>query len=69
MVKFQVYLKALYGAIAAALGATATAFADGRISWQEGVFISIAFWGALGIIWGVPNIPTSTTRTTLKREE
>lgn len=53
----QKYLKALYGAVAAALGATATAYAQGggHIGWQAGIVIAVAFWGALGVVWGVPN--------------
>lgn len=51
------YLKAIYGAAVAALGAAGTAYAqgNGHIGWQAGLFIATATVSALGIIWGVPN--------------
>lgn len=49
------YLKAIYGALVAGLGSAATAYADGVITGQEGVFIAIAAVGAFGVVWGVPN--------------
>lgn len=51
----QKYLKAIYGAVAAGLGALSVAYADGAITGQEWVTIAIAAFGALGVIWGVPN--------------
>lgn len=55
--KLTPILKAIYGALTAGLGAAATAYADGVITGQEGVFIAIAALGAFGVIWGVPNYP------------
>lgn len=49
------YLKAIYAALAAGLASAATAFADGVITGQEGIFIAIAALGAFGVVWGVPN--------------
>jgi hypothetical protein len=51
------YLKALYGAATAALGATASAYAQGggHIGWAAGIAIGGAALAALGVIWGVPN--------------
>lgn len=51
----QKYLKALYGAAAAGLGALSVAYADNAVTNQEWVSIAIAVVGALGIIWAVPN--------------
>ena len=52
----QGYLKAIYGAIAAALGATQVAYLSaGHIGLKEGIGIAITFWGALAVIWAVPN--------------
>jgi hypothetical protein len=51
----QKYLKAIYGAVAAGLGALSVAYADGAITGPEWVTIAIAAFGALGVIWGVPN--------------
>lgn len=50
-------LKALYGAAAAALGATSAAYAQGggHIGWQAGITIAGAALSALAVIWAVPN--------------
>lgn len=55
--KLSLYLKAVYGAVAAALASTGAAYVQGHghIGWQGGIMIAIAFWAALGVIWGVPN--------------
>lgn len=55
----QQYLKAVYGAVVAGLGAAATAYAQGggHIGWQSGIFIASAALGALAVVWGVPNKP------------
>lgn len=59
----QKYLKAIYGAVMAGLGATATAYAqgNGHIGWQAIIFIATTTLTALGVIWGVPNIPPQIT--------
>lgn len=49
------YLKAIYGASVAGLGALSVAYIDGSVTAQEGVTIAIAVVSALGVIWGVPN--------------
>lgn len=53
----QRYLKALYGAGTAALGALGAAYAQGggHIGWQAGIAIAGAAWAALAVIWAVPN--------------
>jgi hypothetical protein len=55
--KFSIspYLKAIYGSIATGLGALAVAYSDNVITNQEWVTIGIATFGALGVIWAVPN--------------
>jgi hypothetical protein len=61
MKKISPYLKAVYGAGAAALAATGAAYMQGHghIGWQAGIAIGGAFWGALGVIWAVPNATSS----------
>lgn len=61
MKKLTPYLKAVYGAVAAALAATGAAYVQGagHIGWQAGIMIAGAFWGALGVIWGVPNLESA----------
>lgn len=61
MSKLSPYLKAIYGAIAAAVAATGAAYVQGggHIGWQAGIAIAGAFWTALGVIWGVPNTPAA----------
>ena len=51
------YLKAIYAAVGASIAATSTAYVSGHghIGWQAGILIAGAFWGALGVVWGVPN--------------
>lgn len=55
--KLNTILKAIYGAILAGLGATATAYAQGggHIGWQAGIVIATATVTAFGVVWGVPN--------------
>lgn len=55
--KLSPYLKAVYGAVAAAIAATGAAYVqgNGHIGWQGGIIIAGSFWGALGVVWGVPN--------------
>jgi hypothetical protein len=52
------YLKAIFGAVVAGLGAAQIALADGHITSTEWVQIAIATVTAAGVIWGVPNIKT-----------
>ena len=56
------YLKAIYGAVLAGLGATATAYAQGHghIGWQAVIFIVTSVVTSLGVIWGVPNAPAKS---------
>ena len=58
--KTMPYLKAIYAAVSAGLGASATAYATGHghIGWQAAIFIATATLGSLGAVWGVPNKPT-----------
>lgn len=49
------YWKAVAAALAAGLGALATAAQDDVISMQEWVTVAIAALGALGVTWAVPN--------------
>lgn len=53
----QKYLKALYAATIAGLGAASTALAagNGHIGWQAGIVIAITAVSALGGVWGVSN--------------
>lgn len=53
----QKYLKALYAAAVAALGATSASYVqgDGHIGWAAGIVIAGAALSALGAVWGVPN--------------
>jgi hypothetical protein len=57
------YLKAIYAAAMAALGATGTAYAEGggHIGWQAGIVIATATLTAFGVVWGVPNSPSTVT--------
>ena len=49
------YLKAIYGAVFAFLGALGTALVDSHVSAAEWVYCTVAGLTALGVIWGVPN--------------
>jgi hypothetical protein len=51
------YLKAIYGAVLAGLGATSAAYVQGHghIGWIAGIFIATATVTAFGVVWGVPN--------------
>ena len=53
----QKYLKAIYAAAMAGLGASAAAYAqgDGHIGYQAGIAIATAVISSLGVVWGVPN--------------
>jgi hypothetical protein len=53
----QRYLKALYGAVGAALASLSAAYIQGggHIGWQAGLAAAVSFWGALAVIWAVPN--------------
>lgn len=55
------YLKALYGAVSAGLGAFAVAYADNAVTNQEWVTVAITVVGALAVIWGVPNAGADDT--------
>lgn len=56
------YLKAIVGALIAGLGALGTAMLDERVTGQEWTVVAVAFLGALGVIWGVPNAPAPQSR-------
>jgi hypothetical protein len=58
------YLKALYGAVVAGLGATSTAYAQGHghIGWQAIIFIVTVTVTAFGVVWGVPNAAPTTDK-------
>lgn len=51
------YLKAIYAAAFAGLGAAATAYTagNGHIGYQAGITIAMAVLAAGGSVWGVPN--------------
>jgi hypothetical protein len=51
------YLKAVVGAVTAALAVAATAATDNAISLQEGIYIASAFFVGLGAVWVTPNTP------------
>lgn len=53
------YLKAIYAAALAGLGAAATAYAqgNGHIGYQAGIAIASATLTALSVVWAVPNKP------------
>ena len=53
----QKYLKAIYAAVFAGLGALSASLeqGNGHIGWQAGVAIALASLSALGVVWGVPN--------------
>lgn len=53
------YLKAIYAAALAGLGATSTAYVQGQghIGFEAGISIAIVTLSALGVVWGVPNSP------------
>lgn len=53
------YLKAVYAAVLAGLGSTATAYVQGgnHIGFVAGISIAITTMTALGVVWGVPNSP------------
>jgi hypothetical protein len=58
------YLKAIYAAVLAGLGAAGTAYVsnDGHIGFVAGIFIATATVTAFGVVWGVPNsTPAPTT--------
>ena len=50
-------LKAIYGGVAAGLGALGTALIDGHVTSLEGVSIASAVLLAFGAVYGVTNIP------------
>ena len=53
----QQYLKAIFAAALAGLGAAQTAYiSDGHIGVVEGITIAIASLSALSVVWGVPNL-------------
>jgi len=53
----QQYLKAIYAAALAGLGAASTAYAqgNGHIGYQAGIAIATAVLTTLGVVWAVPN--------------
>jgi len=53
------YLKAIYAAAIAGLGAASTAYAqgNGHIGYQAGIAIATAVITAAGVVWAVPNQP------------
>ncbi|NUQ88916.1 MAG: hypothetical protein HOQ43_10690 [Glycomyces artemisiae] len=52
------YLKAIVGALVAGLGVLGTSLLEHGVSAQEWTLVAVAFLGALGVIWGVPNKTT-----------
>lgn len=55
--KIAPYAKACIAAIVAGLSVLASGFADGGLSWNEGVAAAIAFFVGLGAVFSVPNRP------------
>lgn len=53
------YLKAIYGAILAGLGAAQTAYLvpPHHIGWGAAIGVTIATVTTLGVVWGIPNSP------------
>jgi hypothetical protein len=51
------YAKAVIAAIVAGLSVLASGFADGGLSWNEGIAAAIAFLVALAAVFRVPNRP------------
>lgn len=53
----QVYLKAIYAAVAAGLASASTAYAqgNGHIGLAAGLAIAVSVVSAFGVVWGVPN--------------
>lgn len=50
-------LKAIVGAIIAGLTAIAAGLTDSSLTAAECVTAAIAFFTALSVVWGVPNVP------------
>ena len=57
MLNLEPYLKAIAAAIVAALTAAQVAYLDSVFTTPEGIGIGLAFFGALGFVWAVPNEP------------
>jgi hypothetical protein len=55
--KIAPYAKAFIAAIVAGLSVLASGFADGGLSWSEGIAAAVAFFVALGAVFSVPNRP------------
>lgn len=57
----QKYLKAVYAAVFAALGATSSAYIAGgnHVGVVAGVSIATTALTAFGVVWGVPNAPST----------
>jgi hypothetical protein len=51
----MVYLKSIFAALGAGLGALELALTDDVVSTQEFVKIAIAVVAVAGVVWGVPN--------------
>lgn len=51
------YAKAVVAAIVAGLGVVLTGLDDNSVSGQEWLSALVAFLGALGVVWAVPNKP------------
>ena len=51
------YIKAILGAVSAAVASLVTALDDGSINLQEGMIAVGAFLGALALVYAVPNRP------------
>ncbi len=49
------YLKAIFGAAMAGLGAYITAVSDGSVTAAEWAAILLAAVGSAAVVWGVPN--------------
>jgi hypothetical protein len=58
--KIAPYAKAAIAAIVAGLSVLASGFADGGLSWSEGIAALIAFFAGLIAVFSVPNRPPFT---------
>lgn len=59
----QVYLKALFGAATAGLGALQVATLDNHVTQNEWISVAIAAVGALAVVWAVPNAGTGASNS------
>ena len=63
MQNYAPILKAITGAVVAALTAASVGADDGHFSWADGIATAIAFFVGLGAVWAVPNqVPAEPTQ-------